>query len=144
MGTFKHKTFLFLDDIRYPENAFCYTGRQFYLDETWVIVRSYNEFVKHIELNGLPDIISFDHDLADEHYAPQEYWKSREVLEKYYEEQTPTYTEKTGYDCAKWLIEYCLDKQEKLPDFYCHSMNPVGLQNIMSILDQFKKTQNEK
>ena len=60
-------------------------------------------------------MISFDHDLADEHYLKQ---NSQEFVEK------------IGYDCAKWLVEYCMDHYLDLPKFYCHSMNPVGKENI--------------
>lgn len=52
--------------------------------------------------------------------------------------------EKTGMDCAKWLIEYCITNNLKLPKFYCHSMNPIGKDNITSILTQFSKTQSHK
>ena len=67
-------------------------------------------------------MISFDHDLAD--------------LQQYSQESV----EKTGYDCAKWLIEYCLDHSLNIPKFYCHSMNPVGKENIESLLKNFKKS----
>lgn len=69
-------------------------------------------------------MISFDHDLADEHY-----WK----------QNTGEFVEKTGYDCVKWLIEYCMDNDVDLPKFYCHSMNPVGKENIERLLKNFKK-----
>jgi|SRR5690606_1584635 hypothetical protein len=92
---------LYLDDIR--PIPFGFVG-----------VRSYSEFVTFIEQNGLPDFISFDHDLGEE---------------------------KTGYDCAKMLVEYCLDRQITLPDFAVHSQNPVGKQNIESLLGNFRKQQ---
>ena len=43
---------LYLDDIRIPQT------------EGWDIVRSYDDFVNWIEMNGLPDVVSFDHDLC--------------------------------------------------------------------------------
>lgn len=90
---------LYLDDLRMiPEGFFC--------------VRSYAEFVIFIKINGLPDFISFDHDLG---------------------------LEESGFDCAKWLVDYCLDYNKKLPDFKVHSQNPVGKQNIESLLNNFKK-----
>jgi hypothetical protein len=55
-----------------------------------------------------------------------------------------SYKEKTGYHCAKWLVEYCLDKNLKLPDFQVHSMNPVGKANIQSYLDNFRRVQDEQ
>ena len=56
--------YLFLDDERYPKQV---TWVNLPLVD-WVIVRNYNEFVKKIEEDGMPVFISFDHDLADEHY----------------------------------------------------------------------------
>lgn len=97
---------LFLDDCRIPPT------------DGWTVVKSYDEFCFCIETHGLPKMISFDHDLADVHYNGD------------------YSTEKTGYDCAKWLVEYCVDNNLKLPEFECHSMNPVGKRNILSTLER--------
>ena len=62
---------LFLDDIRIPKDAIGLVPsnlNQFYWGDDWVVVRDYNSFCNHIIKNGLPDFISFDHDLADSHY----------------------------------------------------------------------------
>lgn len=85
----------------------------------WVL--KYHQFVDWITENGLPDIISFDHDLSDIHINKS------------------TYKEKTGMDCAKWLVEYCMDKDLDLPQFYVHSANPVGADNINGVLNNYKK-----
>jgi hypothetical protein len=34
----------------------------------WVVVKSFNQFVSTIKERGIPSSVSFDHDLADEHY----------------------------------------------------------------------------
>lgn len=119
---------LFLDDFRYPEDAFDYTHQTVYIDEDWVIVRNYDEFVNAIKEKGIPEVISFDHDLADEHYGMQDH---------------PEYglmTEKSGYHCAKWLIDYCLDNKLDIPKFiFIHSMNPAGAQNIASLFNTYRK-----
>ena len=47
--------------------------------------------------------------------------------------------EKTGFDCAKWLVDWCLENSLKLPDFVVHSANPIGKQNIQSYLYNAKK-----
>jgi hypothetical protein len=91
---------LYLDDIRNPTT------------DGWKIVRSYNDFVKWIETNGIPDLISFDHDLGET-------------------------DEKTGYDCAKWLCEYCWDNGLPIPEYNVHSANPVGRDNILHLLKNF-------
>lgn len=118
--------FLFLDDIRYPHEAYQYTKKDIFLVKEWDIVRNYEQFTNRIKEKGLPEMISFDHDLADEHYL---------------EPNALTFVEKTGYDCAKWLIEYCMDNSLDLPDFYSHSMNPVGKENILSLLKNFRTLQ---
>lgn len=121
---------LFLDDIRQPSECSHYMPtslRSIYLLKEWIIVRNYEEFVKVIEEKGLPELVSFDHDLADAHYDPST-WT-----------ETFTYHEKTGMDCAKWLVEYCMNHNKPLPEFLVHSQNPVGKVNIQSYLDNFNK-----
>jgi hypothetical protein len=116
---------LFLDDFREPEDAFAYTNNQLYLIG-WTVVRNYDEFVKIVEEKGVPEMISFDHDLADEHY---------ESYKQYGE-----YKEKTGYHCAKWFINYCIDNKKELPaEILIHSMNPAGSANIKSLFDTYNK-----
>lgn len=117
---------LFLDDIRNVEETFYYTNNFIYLENGWDIVRNFDEFQNYIIMNGVPDVISFDHDLADIHYIKQLDYND--------------YVEKTGYHCMKWLIDYLLDnKIYKLPTCYVHSMNPIGKKNIESLINTFKK-----
>jgi hypothetical protein len=128
---------LFLDDIRVPCDVSHYVQnpaiKRFYCEEEFEIVRSYKEFRDYIIDNGVPDLISFDHDLADEHYHPSMY-SGPEVYNKNYE----TFQEKTGYDCAKFLVEYCMDYEVDLPTCLVHSMNPTGKVNIESLLNNFR------
>ncbi len=112
--------YLFLDDIRTPFEAYSYSLNPVFLDKKWEIVRTYAEFVQWITQNGLPYFVSFDHDLSD----------------------VESIQEKTGYDCALFLVDYCLNNQLKCPTFYCHSMNPVGKTKIIGLLEQFKSFQN--
>lgn len=120
--------YLFLDDFREPKDAFYYTGQNLYLTKSWCVVRSYEEFVKYIEENSIPHTISFDHDLSHEHYT-------QEKVIPY-----DSYEEKTGFHCAKWLIEYSIEKNLKLPTtILIHSMNPVGSENIKSLFNTFNK-----
>ncbi len=121
---------LFLDDERMPKNAFTYTKNQLYLDLDWVVVRNYDEFVSYIKENGMPDLISFDHDLADVHYS---------MNDRITEDDYDIVEEKTGYHCAKWLINLCMDENLNLPNYMVHSMNNVGRRNIISIIENYKK-----
>jgi hypothetical protein len=115
---------LYLDDIRIPENTFDYTGNKMYLTPDWVIVRSYNEFVKYVTEKGLPEIVSFDHDLADEHYHNDMYKGSK------YNKHYNNFQEKTGFDCVKWMVDYCIDNGKNFPNWYLHTMNPAGKMNM--------------
>jgi len=118
------KKYLFLDDERMPG------------DVTWVripnvrwnIVRSYDEAVLWVLENGFPNAISFDHDLGINHYAGE-------------------YNDgKTGYNFAKWLVEFDMDTQS-MPDdfsFTVHSMNPTGAENIRKLLNNYIRVKKEK
>jgi hypothetical protein len=103
---------LYLDDLRNPVDSSLYMGNVEIYKEDWVVVRNYKQFVDYIENNGVPDIVSFDHDLAEE---------------------------KTGADCAKWLGEYLIENGIPIPKYYIHSMNPVGAINIRSIMKTCEK-----
>ena len=126
---------VFIDDIRDP----CHVKQAWHKGEwiefpshyTWEIVRSYDEFVRFITERGMPAIISFDHDLSFEHY-PQGDLKIEPI-------DYSKFTEKTGYDCAKWLVDYCAEKDLDLPDFYVHSFNPVGRMNIANYLVRYQE-----
>lgn len=123
---------LFLDDMRIPKDVIEYISpvqlKEIYLNTDWVIVRNYDEFVKYVTENTLPELISFDHDLADEHYC-------NDMSDSSYER----FKEKTGYECAKWLCDYCGDNDLKLPKYIVHSMNPIGKKNIENYLQNFIK-----
>ena len=43
-------------------------------------------------------------------------------------------------DCAKWLVEYCIDNNKKLPLYNIQSANSVGRENIDSLLKSFNKS----
>lgn len=132
--------YLFLDDIRKPQDAYVYTKQPMFIEQQWDVVRNYNEFVNYIETNGLPDFISFDHDLADSHYTPEHLWDDYEKSKEWQDQQV--HIEKTGYECAKWLTEYCLTNNVKCPNWYCHSMNPVGKDNINILLKSLQNFYN--
>ena len=97
-------------------------------DVQWSIVRSYDEAVDWVLKVGFPEVISFDHDLGELHYDSD-------------------YTdEKTGYDFAKWLIEYDMDTNTMPKDFQftVHSMNPIGAANIQQLLDNYIRHKNKE
>ena len=125
---------LWLDDTRDPlkDDWLRYSPIEKPFDCIWV--KSYNEFVDWIKQNGLPDAICFDHDLgmevALEARAKGMSKRKSRLLKK---------EEKTGYDCTKWLVEYCLDNKLKLPLYNIQSANPVGKENINGLMLSFNK-----
>lgn len=113
---------IYLDDVRTP------------IDKSFVVVRSYDEFVDTVTRIGLENIelISLDHDLGD---SAMTEWR-RNVVNNY----TINYdniTEKTGYDCAKWLVERWLDGAPVVK-VVTHSANAVGSANIMGYINNFR------
>jgi hypothetical protein len=126
------KKILWLDDLRNPYLNI--EGRVPEEDGTIEWVLNYKEFTEWINKYGLPYLISFDHDLAEEHYTPEEYWDDYDKSKAY--QDSKNYVEKTGLDCAKWLINYCIKNKLNLPKFYSHSANPVGRDNIINLLNK--------
>tara|TARA_R110000868_G_scaffold221156_1_gene472632 strand:- start:267 stop:656 length:390 start_codon:yes stop_codon:yes gene_type:complete len=123
---------LWLDDLR---NPFLDIEGRIPKEEGvihWVL--NYREFVYWINKYGLPDIISFDHDLAEEHYTPEYFWNDYDESKKYQEWKGKTYKEDTGEVCAKWLVKYCITNNLDLPKCYVHSANPVGADFILNAL----------
>ena len=118
----KEKIHLYLDDLRKPT------------DNSWQVVTNYNQFISHIRLNGLEnyEVISLDHDLGEE------------AMNEFYNNALPNYklnydniNEKTGYDCAKWLVAESMTKNIPLPQIYVHSANPIGSANIMGYVNNY-------
>ncbi len=101
---------MFIDDERMPSKS------------DFIIVRSVNEAQEKISQLGVPNFISFDHDLGD---------------------NVPT-----GADLAKWLVEKDLDHNgDFLPkdfSFYVHSQNPIGKGNIEGLLNQYLEVKNKE
>jgi hypothetical protein len=127
----KDKIRLYLDDVRTPKDP-----NNEWVDgiPQWEVVRSYDEFVAHIKLHGLDayEVISLDHDLGDS------------AMNEYYNNVHPNYTldynnikEKTGMDCARWLVAESMTKGIPLPQIYTHSANPIGSANIMGYINNY-------
>ena len=73
---------------------------------------NFQDFSDCITQRGLPDEICFDHDLDED---------------------------LSGYDCAKWLVDYLLNTGEDLPPFSIQSQNPVGRENIIELFRSFTR-----
>ncbi len=113
---------IYLDDIRTPH------------DPEWVVVRSFEEFVEKVNEIGLQNIevISLDHDLGD---TAMKEWHTN-----VYTNYTLDYSnieEKTGYDCAKWLVEQWMDGK-RVVTVWTHSANAIGSANIMGYINNYR------
>lgn len=118
---------VFLDDIRTPamaHNASKGLGLDYSPTENWVIARDYFEFVEIVNKYFYEiELVSFDHDLACVDSDGREW---------------------TGKDAADYLINYCLDHQTHFPDWYAHTDNTAGRQNIIGSIKGYLKSIEDK
>ena len=111
-----NKTLIWLDDMRNPNDPQWDSwldirspiGR-IGVDIIWV--KSFKEFKLYLLNNPWPDAICFDHDLGE---GP------------------------SGYDSAKYIIDRCIEENLPLPLFCSQSSNPVGKENIIKLLTNFR------
>jgi len=116
----REKIKIVLDDIRTIEMVFETTKNSIFLSNDWIVIRTYNDFIKYIDEYGVSNtLISFDHDLAC------------------YDDDNGN--ELTGKTAAEYVINYCLDNNEKFPDWYVHSDNTSGRENIISMVVNYMK-----
>ena len=94
---------LFLDDERYPVDN----------SPVWRIARSYDDAKWMVEAYGMPQFISFDHDLGPGGW--------------------------NGYDFAKWFVAWVIANDASVDNFTfdVHSMNVVGAANISYYMKNF-------
>jgi hypothetical protein len=120
---FSMKQRIYLDDVRTPV-----------LKDEWVVVRNYEEFVDKVTEIGLDniDIISLDHDLGP---SAMKEWHTNVYTN--YKLDYENITEKTGYDCAKWLVNQWMEGATVVP-VYTHSANAIGASNIMGLINNYK------
>ena len=107
---------LFIDDERDPIDVKWGTigERQLYREDEWLIARNWAEVLELIVSLGMPNMISFDHDLGD--------------------------NQPTGYDIAKRIADLIMNAEYELdPEFLVlvHSKNPVGAENIRQYMKKF-------
>ena len=105
-----------VDDERFPPSND---------DRNWIICRSLDAVKRCIQEHGVPQHVSFDHDLGMDNDC--------NLLD-------------TGLDVARYLIELDLDGVEVFTDdftFYVHSMNPVGAKNIQWALDCYVRFKDQ-
>jgi len=135
---------LFLDDQRNPEHAYLHldTGVPKVLlvehssihQNDWVIARTYDEFVKYVTVFGLPDVVSFDHDLDEEHIKHY-FMVTRDTGVIEYD----NFKEKTGKQCAEYLVqEWKKQGKPKQIKTFVHSANRWGQIEIKKVLNELQ------
>lgn len=132
-------TILWLDDQRNPykylnsrnvSDTFK-RNKQFYdklfqqYNCNFIWVKNFYQFVDYIKKNGIPEFISFDHDL-----------NNRGGKEGLSDEQK---LNNDGVNCAKWLVNFCKQNNQPLPKFYVHSANPKYGPEITRVLTSESK-----
>jgi hypothetical protein len=138
---------LFLDDLRKPEHAYIYPKRDGnsivitshslenmsgVSNDNWVVVRTYEDFVQTIEEKGIPNAVSFDHDLDEEHI--RHYYK---VTESTGVIEYDNLKVKTGKHCAEYFVQKYKELQPPhTPHVYIHSANQWGVQEIRKVLKE--------
>ena len=133
----KMKTLLWLDDIRNPHIGdwlMAYAPQFAYGEGEVVWVKNFDDFVSHIKFKGIPDMISFDHDLGEDVAREKVRMGTSKRQARKQKKET-----KSGFDCAKWLVDYCIDNEIPIPHFGVHSANPVGAENIRGLLNNAMK-----
>mgnify|MGYP000368202726 FL=1 len=113
---------LYLDDIRTP------------VDDDWIVVRNYDEFVAQLKLNGLGnfEVISLDHDLGEG--AMVEYYTN---VKNNYMLDYNNIEERTGMDCCRYIVSESMNEKIPLPQIYVHSANPIGSANMLGYINNY-------
>ena len=109
---------VWLDDMRDPFTEAWHpvaTNRRYIKGEPVIVwLKNHDEFTAWLDRQiELPSLFCFDHDLGEE---------------------------KSGFDCVKYLVDFCMDHDMELPPCTCHSSNPAGRENILSYIDSYKKS----
>ena len=93
----------------------------------WLIVRSYDDFVKTVKEKGVPNVVSFDNDLSQEQtgYFVRNHEKNDFNVDVYND---------NGISCARFLIQYCKEQNKPLPTYYVHSANYHAVDFIENLM----------
>ncbi len=116
-----NKINIMIDDERDPLDIKNLMGKYFVND--WVVVRNYPDFTKLVDKNiDNINIVSFDHDLAC-------------IVDG---------EEKTGKNCADYLIDKYMENNLEFPSWFVHTQNTEGRKNIISKILTYLKVIEDK
>jgi hypothetical protein len=119
---------LFLDDGRNPPK---------HLSGAFDTVRDFDGFRDWVEVNGIPYLVSLDHDLHLEHI---EYFFGNGGFTCPPDPGSAMFCHPTGYECSKWLLERC-ETEGVYPKFVIvHSANPKGSDRILNLFTAYAES----
>lgn len=119
---------LFLDDFRLPKDV-----TWIKLPEVeWHIAHDFRYFVNFLRRYGCPAIVSLDHDLHPSH---NEEAANKQLRGFDYD----NVNEKTGLECAIFLVRFCKENKFRPNQIYIHTLNPVGGINIQKVVSELYK-----
>lgn len=120
---------LFLDDFRNPDDGSMLYCRECvdYPEMKWEIARNYDEFKTLIDEKGIPDFISYDHDLYDEHYDVSMWYGLDQ-----YNKVAQGFKHPTGLECTQYLLDKLGNQYH--PPYRAHTRNPAGKTRIDSLI----------
>lgn len=103
---------LFLDDIRDP--GYVYDGIEgVHAPGNWTVARSSEEAIAMVKANGMPEMMSLDHDLGETD---------------------------TSFVFLHWLSREFWDGKSFVPGYRVHSANPVGAANLRAFMDSWRRS----
>jgi predicted RNA binding protein YcfA (HicA-like mRNA interferase family) len=135
--------FVFIDDVRNPNEATLWgetpavklVVKSKIPEWQWVVVRSYDEFCKFIEENGIPDVVSFDNDLWDVATELNINPTNEELTKQFQMIGWQEFKIKTGAHCAEYLVKACKARRVPVPVYYIHTANSAARPIIKEILE---------
>ena len=116
------KRWLFVDDHRDPPEN---------LSMVFDTVRDFDGLKEWVEVNGIPNLVSFDHDLHAEHtsfFYENGGWGSPPDPDQ------GCFVNPTGYELAEWLLRESVERGVHPRYMMVHSRNPLGSDRILSLL----------
>lgn len=127
---------LFLDDYRVPEKAWLHDSDCYLLTASstrkwdWEVVRNYRAFRAIVDNKGIPEVVSFDNDLNEDHMVAFH----KTLGDGIYEWENLT---ETGIHCVLYLIEKCKEQKVPFPKYYIHSANHFARPIIKKLIDDY-------
>ncbi len=123
---------IFIDDVLRPIDIYNrHLPANPIYKEQFVVLKSFNQFVKYIEeqfkIDGTyPGFISFDYLLAE---VTMQVRDDRQIFFN-----DDSYTP-SGVECAEWLVNFCKKNNLPIPKYIVHDINTYGKKQISKVFN---------